>query len=197
MPPGSRVVIGLAGKVGTGKSEAAKVFTELGASCISADEIGWEVLPEISPMLEEKFGKEIMKGLQVNRTKLRDLVFADQSKLDFLNRLSHPLLVQKIKEKLACIESGLVVIDAALLFDWPEIHALTDYTILMTAREDIMAARAKAKGIDERIFRLILSKQKGEDELSEKADFVVANNGTLAELRQKCKDIYRRVKDDC
>ncbi len=197
MRPGSRVVIGLVGNVGTGKTAAAKVFADLGASCISADAMGWEVLPEISLMLQRKFGKAIMKGRKVDKIKLRDLVFADRAKLDFLNRLSHPLLVKKIIKELSRVKSGIVIIDAALLFDWPEVCALIDYTILMTARDDIMAARARVKGIDERVFSMIRSMQKSERELSRRADFVISNNGTLTELRQKCKEIYRRIKDDC
>ncbi|MDH4210380.1 MAG: dephospho-CoA kinase [candidate division WOR-3 bacterium] len=197
MRPGLRVVIGLAGNVGTGKTTAAKVFADLGASCISADKIGWEVLPEISLMLQRRFGKEIMKGRKIDKIKLRDLVFADRAKLNFLNRLSHPLLVKKIIKEISCVKSGIVIVDAALLFDWPEICALTDYTMLMTARDDIMSARAKAKGIDEKVFSMIRSMQKSEKELSGRADFVISNNGTLTELRKKCKEIYRRIKDDC
>ena len=197
MRPGSRVVVGLAGNVGSGKTTAARMFVDMGASCISADEIGWEVLPEISLMLQRRFGEEIMKGRSVDKKKLRDVIFTDRTKLDYLNQLSHPLLVKKIVEKISDVKSGIVVVDAALLFDWSEICALTDYTILMTARDDIMMARAKEKGIDERMFSMIRSMQKDEKDLSGNADFVIRNNGTLAELRKECEEIYRRIKDDC
>jgi len=197
MHPGARKVIGLTGNVGAGKTTAAKVLMDLGAFCISADEIGWEVLPEISMMLQRRFGQEIMKGNKVDREKLRNLVFADRVKLDYLNQLSHPLLVKKIIDKLSRIDSGIVIIDAAVLFDWPEICALTDYIMLLTARDDIMEARAKARGIDKKMFAMIRSMQKDEKELSERADFVISNNGTLDELREKCELIYRRVEDDC
>lgn len=170
---------------------------DLGASCISADEIGWEVLPEISMMLQRRFGHEIMKGNNVDREKLRSLVFADRAKLDYLNQLSHPLLVKKIIDKLSGIDSGIVIIDAALLFDWPEICTLTDYTVLVTARDDIMEARAEARGIDKKMFAMMRSMQKDEEELSERVDFVISNNGTLDELREKCEQIYRRVENDC
>jgi dephospho-CoA kinase len=197
MHPGSRKVVGLVGNVGAGKTAAAEVFIDMGAACISADEIGWEVLPEISMMLQRRFGKEIMSGQKVDKAKLRNLVFADRAKLDYLNRLSHPLLVRKIIEKLSGIDSGVVIIDAALLFDWPEVCALTDHTIVITARDDIRAARAKSKGIDEKMYSMMRSMQMDEKELSKKTDFVISNNGTLDELRKKCERIYRRIENDC
>ena len=197
MRPGSKVVVGIAGNVGSGKTAAAMVFKELGAICISADEVGWEVLPEIAQVLRKKFGEQVMRGSEVDKKKLRELVFSDRRKLAFLNRVSHPLLVRKITERVKHIKSGVVVIDAALLFDWPELCGLTDYRILVTAHRDMMAARAESKGIDGNTFSMILSVQRDSDELSAKADFVISNNGTLAELRRKCKKVYQRIKDDC
>jgi dephospho-CoA kinase len=197
MHPCSKVVLGIAGNIGTGKTTAAMMFKELGATYISADEVGWEVLPEISQVLRKKFGEQIMRGSEVDKRKLREIVFGDRRKLDFLNRVSHPLLVNKIAERVKLVKSGVAVIDAALLFDWPKICGLTDYLVLVTAHRDTMMARAKSKGIDGNTFSMILSMQRDSDELSAQADFVINNNGTLAELRRKCKKLYQRIKDDC
>lgn len=199
MRPGKRVVIGIGGNIGTGKTTVANFFRELGAVCIAADEIGWEVLPEITPALKEKFGEEIMhrSGCRVDKRKLRDLVFSDRAGLEYLNRVSHPLLTQKIAARVESLKSGVVVIDAALLFEWPEIAALCDHKILVTAHPEKMRGRAEAKGIDHALYSKIHSMQKDDKEMMVQADIVIHNNGTLDELRGRCQLIYRRIEDDC
>jgi dephospho-CoA kinase len=197
MRSGQKVVIGVGGNIGTGKTTVAEIFGNLGGHCISADEIGWDVLPEISDILQKEFGKGIMSGRRVDKRKLRDSVFSDANKLEFLNRVSHPILKRRIIEKVKAIESGIVVIDAALLFDWPEVYEIVDVSILVRARHEVMLSRAKAKGIGVQLFEKIVSKQKKEKEMSTKASYVMENNGTMIELREKCQEIYKEISDDC
>ena len=92
---------------------------------------------------------------------------------------------------------GVVVIDAALLFDWPEVYSMVDYPIVVKARQDVMLARAKAKGVSEGLFVRILSMQKDAEKMAAKACFVIENNGTIAELKERCLAIYQQIKDDC
>jgi dephospho-CoA kinase len=197
MSSGQRVVIGIGGKIGTGKTTVAKIFRDLGAQYISADEIGWEVLPEITDVLQNELGKGIMLGAKIDKRKLRELVFTDAQKLEFLNRVSHPILTRRIIERVREIESGVVVIDAALLFDWPEVYETVDFSILLTARRELMLERAKAKGMSSRLFMQIMEQQKSEQEMREMASYLIENNGTIAELREKCKVIYKEISHDC
>ncbi|MGD9379545.1 MAG: dephospho-CoA kinase [candidate division WOR-3 bacterium] len=197
MSSGQRVVIGIGGKIGTGKTTVAKIFRDLGAQYISADEIGWEVLPEITDVLQNELGKGIMLGAKIDKRKLRELVFTDAQKLEFLNRVSHPILTRRIIERVREIKSGVVVIDAALLFDWPEVYETVDFSILLTARRELMLERAKAKGMSSGLFMQIMEQQKSEQEMKELASYLIENNGTIAELREKCKVIYKEISHDC
>ncbi len=197
MRPGSKVVVGIGGNIGAGKTAAVGVFKDLGAECIAADELGWEVLPEIAHVLKGEFGGQIMRGCEIDRKKLRELIFSDPAKVRFLNHVSHPLLIRKITRKVQSIESGVVVIDAALLFDWPEILRVVDHTILIASRRSAKRKRAQAKDIDDQLFSVILSTQQSDQEMAAKADFVIRNDGTLDDLRDRCREIYERVKDDC
>jgi dephospho-CoA kinase len=197
MRRGSKVVIGVAGNIGAGKTTVSKIFEELGAQYISADEIGWAILPKTADVLQKRFGEEIMQDHDINKEKLREMVFSDIENLEFLNRVSHPILTKKIIERMSDIESGMIVVDAALLFDWPDVCKLVDYAILVTARRDRMLARAKRKGISERLFEKIVSRQKSEKEMAAQASHVIRNDGTIDELRKKCQEIYQRIRDDC
>lgn len=191
-------MIGIGGNIGTGKTTVADLFREWGAAVISADEVGWELLPEIAPALKKKFGEEIMcrSGCMIDRKRLRALVFSDRSALAYLNRVSHPRLKKKIMARVEALKSGFIVIDAALLFDWPEILALCDYRILVTARPGRMRARAAAKGIEPGLFSMIRSVQGDNETMAAKADFVIRNDGTLADLRGELRAVYERIKND-
>ena len=197
MRSGSKAVIGVGGNIGTGKTTVSRIFAELGAQYVSADEMGWDVLPEIAEELEAEFGKAIMAGREINKEKLRELVFADLEKLRFLNRTSHPLLTRRVIGKVEAIKSGAVVIDAALLFDWPEVYAIVDYPILVRSKRELMLSRAKAKGIGENLFERILSMQRDDEEVLGMASYVIENNGTTNALRRRCQLIYEEISHDC
>ena len=194
---GEKVVIGVGGNIGTGKTTVCKIFESIGAHYISADEVGWGVLMEITDALKERFGKSIMKESTVDKKKLREIVFSKREHLRYLNKLSHPLIIKKILKKIENIESGMVIIDAALLFDWPEICKHVDYSILVTAEDKIKEERSMAKGIEGDFFKQILSFQKSDDEMSGQANFIIKNNGTIDSLKKQCQDIYKEIKNDC
>jgi dephospho-CoA kinase len=197
MKHGKRIVIGVGGNVGTGKTTVCKFFESLGAYYISADEIGWEVLPEMSHALEEKFGNIIMYEGMIDKKKLRDIVFSKRENLEYLNKLSHPRIIQKILQRIEESTSEMIVIDAALLFDWPEICEKIDYSILVTAAESIKAKRSTAKRIDSDLFKKIISFQKNDAEISGQVNFIIKNDGTMNVLKKQCRDIYEEIKNDC
>ena len=95
-------VIGLTGGIASGKSEVTKIFGELGAYIIDADEISREVVAAGSygeKALREVFPEAFsLKGL--NRRKLREIVFSDKEKLIKLNEITHGLIIREIKERI-------------------------------------------------------------------------------------------------
>lgn len=197
MQPGDKVLIGVGGTVGSGKTLISRIFRDLGAQCISADEVGWEVLPEITDRLRQRFGERIMKNGQIDKEKLGSIVFSDRHSLDYLNKISHPLLISRILKRVEEIKAGVVVIDAALLFDWPAIYQRADYSILVVSDERVKEERMARKGISKQLFRQILGFQKSDAEMAKRAQYVIENNGTVETLKAQCQKIYRQIKNDC
>ena len=190
-----KVIIGVAGTIGSGKTTVCKMFASMGACYISADEIGRRILPDIAQALQEYFGDEIMKGTTINREKLADRVFTRPEDLQYLNSISHPLLVQRLKERINKATASPVVIDAALLFDWPDIMDIVDYPILVTAFEEVKKARCIARSMDRRRYSSIRANQKNDAMLSPYARFIINNNGTVEDLRDRCRSILKEIKD--
>jgi dephospho-CoA kinase len=197
MHDNEKVVIGVAGAVCSGKTVVSKIFQQLGAYYISADMIGWQVLPDIADELKERFGEDIMNGGTIDRRKLRDIVFADDDNVAFLNQLSHPRLVPKLIEAIADATARIVVVDAALLFEWPRVLDVVDVPILVVAREQLQKERAVTERMDEMTFQRILHVQRGPTLSEKKAAYVIENNGTLDELRERCEEIYQEIQRDC
>ncbi|KPK73705.1 hypothetical protein AMJ87_00850 [candidate division WOR_3 bacterium SM23_60] len=192
-----KVVIGVAGAVCSGKTVVSRIFQQLGAYYISADMIGWQVLPDIADELKERFGEDIMNGGTIDRRKLRDIVFADDDNVAFLNQLSHPRLVSKLIEAIADATARIVVVDAALLFEWPRVLDVVDVPILIVAHEQLQKERAVTEGMDEMTFKRILHAQMDQMLTQKKAAYVIENNGTLDELRERCEEIYQEIQRDC
>lgn len=195
MSHGRKVIIGVGGTIGSGKTTVCRIFQEYGAGYISADEIGWEVLDDISHELRAEFGDKIMKDEKIDRRELRKHVFARRENLDFLNDLSHPILIEKIKRYVKEEPGPMVVLDAALLFTWPEILAMMDYSILVRADLQIKEKRTLKRGIGKDSFLAILNSQMDEDEMAKQAQFIINNDGTIESLKIQCREIYKEIKD--
>jgi dephospho-CoA kinase len=197
MHRGTNIIIGIAGNIGSGKTMVSRFFEDFGAYYLSADEIGWEVLIEIKDQLKVAFGESIMDGEDIDRKKLRDIVFSSGEKLTMLNELTHPLIKKKILERIKNITSDMIVIDAALLFDWPEILKELDYAILVCSTDDKKEERAVKNGMDRMLFRRILRSQQNEDEMSRLATYIISNNGTVQELAEQSQRIFEEIRNDC
>jgi dephospho-CoA kinase len=191
-----KMVIGVAGPIGAGKTTVSRIFEEFGALYISADELGWEALDEVKKELAAHFGEVIMKRDRVDRQKLGEIVFSKKSHLKELNDLTHPRLIQKIRSSIERTDADTIVLDAALLFEWPRVLELVDYPILVLADKNLRKNRSIRKGMVSRRFELI-SQQQGDMSGSEKrARFIIRNNGTIDHLRKQCRMIYEEIKDD-
>src|SRR4030042_1670429 len=83
-------------------------------------------------------------------------------------------------------KSGILVIDAALLFGWKDVLRNLDYTILVTAPTRLKERRSLAKGIDKDTFWHIINVQKKERDMAKYADFIIRNTGTIADLKKQC-----------
>ena len=100
------IVIGLTGGIGTGKSEVARIFQELGAVLINADRIGHQAYTPHSEIWQEvvkAFGEEILQPTgEIDRKKLGSIVFADPDQLTKLNQIMHPrmagMVAQQVQE---------------------------------------------------------------------------------------------------
>jgi len=191
-----RLVIGVTGNIGSGKTTVANIFKELGAKVIEADKIGHLLLEkeEVKKKLVSSFGKSILnKKNEVGREILRRIVFEKEEKLRKLNSILHPLIAEEIKRKIENIGERIIIVEAAVLLDagW---DSLVDKIIIVSAPYEVKLQRAqKNRGLNFTEIEKIIKSQLSEEKMIQKADFVIENKGGREELRHKIKNLWNII----
>lgn len=192
------MLIGITGQIGSGKTEAAKIFAKYGAYIISADKIGRDVV-ENSPVVLKKlvrtFGQEILTPSgKLRRKYLALLAFADCSHKDKLNRIVHPALLKELgrQSKAALKKYKIVIIDAALLLDWCW-DKKVDLTIVVHSADRVKISRLVEKGYTMEEAKMRLRSQLKLAEFRARADIIIHNNKSLSSLELRIKKILQNV----
>lgn len=193
-------IIGLTGGAATGKSAVSEILKGLGAIIIDVDSIGRETVKKGSPYLTEiaiRFGKDVLNpDGSLNRGKLGDIVFADKDKLELLNSIVHPVMVERVKEQLQCIKkkknAGTVIVDAALLTEMG-LDKLVDCVWLIRADRKTRTERLMARsGMTKEKAENIIDSQMTMEEKGMYADKIIDNSGTLKDLRDEICSLWEK-----
>jgi len=192
-----KVLIGVIGRAGSGKSTFARMLAQNRALVLDADKIAWELYsnPTVRKNLAETFGRKIFnKDGAVDRKILGKIVFTNPEKLKQLNAIIHPLLIGELKHRIERSSQKVIIIDAALLLDW-SLARECDLLIAVESEENVSLARLKSKGSGIKRARSILENQRSRQEFRELCHVVVENNKDLSELKLKADRIWQeRIK---
>lgn len=191
-------LIGVTGRIGAGKSTAAAGLKALGAQVVDADRIGHAVVDNSSALkrrLAVAFGDDILTPTgRVRRKLLASRAFdSDGTRLQ-LNDLVHPYLLKELRQRVAMAQTRYptVVIDAALLLDW-NLDREVDYTLVIHAGRDLRFARLASRGISRQDARAREKYQLPFREYQARADRVILNNRSQADLLRKVAQWYVKI----
>jgi len=196
------LIVGLTGGVASGKTAVSEVLKEGGADIIDADQIARELVQPHGPAWNElvrTFGEEILQGDgSIDRKKLADRVFVDPNQRKLLNQILHPLITEEMDRRTREIgqknPEAIVVIDAPLLIE-VGYHRRADKVMVVVSTQAEQIERLKVRdGINSEEALRILSSQMPVEEKVKLADFVVRNEGSLAEVRERAKEVFRELK---
>lgn len=188
-----RLVVGIGGNMGSGKSTVAEELRRYGARVVDADQIARSLLRKGSPeyrKLVTAFGKEILdKKGQIDRKALGRRAFSSKTGLKKLNAIMHPPIIKRIEEEIARMKNGLLVVDAALLFACG-LDKKVDVAILVTAPDGLRQKRMTKLGFSAEEVAQRLEVQGSDRKYWSKADFVLENKGSIAELKRKVRALW-------
>lgn len=195
-------VIGLTGQSGAGKTTVCRVFEENGFVIINADKISRKIMEKGTPCLEELtecFGREILHDDgTLNRQKMADIVFNDQEMLKQLNGISYPYITSEILKMINTYNDEgekYVLLDAPTLFE-SRADDFCDLIISVTAPEKLRTARIAVRdGLAPEKIKQRFSSQHSESFFISHSDFIIKNNKTLDELKEKAREVAEKIKE--
>ena len=196
-----RLRVGLTGGIGSGKSEAAKIFAALGATIVDADALARDAVAPGTPGLAaiaERWPAVVGPDGTLDRVALGAIVFADGSARDELNGIVHPEVRRLGAECEARAPSdGIVVHDVPLLFEGA-FYRQCDANVLVVADKETRVGRIVARsGLEPEDVARRMAAQIDPERARELADYTIDNDGTIdaldAAVREVFEDLALRV----
>jgi len=196
----NKPTIGLTGGIASGKSTVSRVLEQLGVGIVDADRLAREVVAAGSDGLREviaTFGTGVLApDGSLDREKLGAIVFGDEQARRKLQAITHPRIAQLGAERIAAFQNSAapyVIYDAPLLV---EVGAHKGFAalIVVAADEPTQVARLRARdGLSDAQSSQRIAAQLPLARKIEVADYVIYNDGTLAELEQRTRDVHAQI----
>ena len=196
--------IGLTGGIASGKTTVCDLFKELSVEIIDADVISHELSKKGGAAFEEiieAFEDEIIgDDGELDRKKLRSIVFNDNTKKKMLERIIHPKVLLSINEKIKASQSDYLIISVPLMIE-TGMNAMMDRVLLIDCNVETQIERIiqRDQTSREEAIKIIESQASIESKRELSDDRIINNNETsIEELTLKVKelnDFYKKLPD--
>lgn len=190
--------IGLTGGIGSGKSTACEIFSELGVPIIDADIVARKVVQAGMPALQlikEKFGEDIFtKDGLLDREKARDQIFTNEIDRKKLENILHPVIYERIVHETENIDSSYCIISIPLLLE-TEALDIIDRVLIIDVSEKLQLSRASVRdNASLNDIERIIQTQISRDNRLAAADDIINNEGDIENLRRQIHDLHEFYK---
>lgn len=197
------MIIGITGGIGSGKSYVLSIMEEqFGCLVLEADGIAQELEQpsgECFPLILQLFGREILDfDGQIDRKKLGGIVFSDRKQLEQLNQIVHPIVKEKIRERirLSQVEQPKrdIVIEAALLLE-DHYDSICDTIWYIYANRKVRKRRLRElRGYSEEKIAAVMKNQLSEEVFQKKCDAVIMNETTKEALIRQIEECLKKSR---
>ena len=189
-------VIGLTGGIGCGKSAVSDLFAGLGVPVIDADVVAREVVKTGRPALEEivcRFGPEtLLADGQLNRKRLRKMIFSDIQARKDLEAILHPRIRQSMREQLRQLKSLYAILSIPLLLETGQ-EDTVDRLLVVDCSPELQIERICSRdGTDPDQAREILQAQCSRRDRLNAADDVIDNSDSLEALEERVRSLHSK-----
>lgn len=197
----NRLLLGVTGSIGTGKSTVATMLERLGAPIIDFDVLSRIVVEPEKPAYRDIvsfFGNQVVgEDGSLDRKALRDIVFKDTKKRKKLERFTHPRIGEEFAIRVEELSKGktntIIQVVIPLLIE-ARMQSDFDHLLMVYAPEDVQLRRLMARdGIDEDLAMRIIRSQMPVDEKKGYCDLVIDNSGTLEKTRRQVEDLWHTL----
>ena len=191
------MIIGLTGGIGSGKTAVSETFEKLGITVVDADLASRVVVEKGKPCLEEiakHFGDDILnENDELNRAKLREIIFNSDSEKSWLESLLHPAIAEQIKDELNASKSPYTILVSPLLLETNQRDFCDKILVVDVPIEIQMERTTKRDGVSEDQVKSIIKSQINRDERLQLADEIIINEGTIEDLEVIVRELHEKL----
>ena len=189
--------VGITGGIGSGKTALTDWLAQQRITIVDADLAARTVVAPGQPALTEiaaAFGNGyLLPDGQLDRAALRKLVFADADKRRTLEAITHPRIREELVQQLSAANSPYAVLSSPLLLESGQ-SDLVDVSVVVDVPEAMQIARTMERdGNDQALVEGIMAAQLGRETRKSRADIVIDNSGTLADLHEKAAILHQTL----
>ena len=191
------MIIGLTGGIGSGKTAVSETFEKLGITVVDADLASRVVVEKGKPCLEEiakHFGDDILnENDELNRAKLREIIFNSDSEKLWLESLLHPAIAEQIRDELNASKSPYTILVSPLLLETNQRDFCDKVLVVDVPIELQMERTTKRDGVSEDQVKSIIKSQINRDERLQLADEIILNEGSIEDLEMIVRELHEKL----
>ncbi|WP_019027191.1 dephospho-CoA kinase [Colwellia piezophila] len=193
----SKLVIGLTGGIGSGKTTVTDYFQELGIEVIDADIIAREVVALGSPALtaiSQHFGADyIQQDGQLNRSLLRNRIFANEPDKLWLNELLHPLIRSSLLSQTKKATSPYCILVAPLLIE-NNLQHLVNRVLVIDVSESTQTKRTMQRDNNSiaQVKAILASQTTRANRLNHADDIITNDDVSLACIKEAVTSLDKK-----
>ncbi|MCP4473259.1 MAG: dephospho-CoA kinase [Gammaproteobacteria bacterium] len=196
-----KLVIGLTGGIGSGKSEVATRFAKLGAEVIDADQLAHQLLQPGNKQFTatvKRFGADILcSDGTIDRALLAKIIFNNPREQRWLEQLLHPAIREIMSQQIADSSAAYTILVIPLLVEnWP--HPLINRVLVVDSTRALQQARTRRRDRASREkIDAVMARQASREQRLSHADDVIDNRGNLNELNAKVAKLHHHYLTLC
>jgi len=198
------LTVALTGGIATGKSVVAEILSSKGCYIDNADQAAHDLMQpggEAYQAVVNHFGEKILTaGGLIDRRGLAQIIFAKPEERAYLNSLTHPLILKKVRETMARLEKSgeyeIYVTEAALVIE-AGYQSFYDRIVLTFCQPETQIKRLSQRdGLSLEEARLKIKSQWPQENKLPLADYLIDTSGQLTETIEQTEELYFRLYQD-
>jgi dephospho-CoA kinase len=197
----AKLVVGLTGGIGSGKSTVAGLFQKLGITIIDTDQLARDaVQPHTAAfdIIVKKFGAVVVsESGGINRKALRDIVFTDRLARAWLEQLLHPLIREEMARQATTATSPYCIAVIPLLFETTP-NPIISRILVVDIKEGLQIQRASHRDKESAAkVEAILHAQVSRETRLAGAHDIIYNDKSLADLIPQVEKLHKLYLSLC
>lgn len=189
-----KTYVAVTGGIGSGKSTVIKMIGERGFHVYSADEAARNIYDD--PLVKAKVRTvfpECFSGDVPDRKKLAEEVFADRNKLERLNNITHPAIMEKLFVRAESDSDRVIFFEIPLLFESGYEGRFDKVIVVMRDKSLRINSVMRRDGLSEEQVKARIANQIDYEKIQKTAHTIIYNNGDLPSLRNRVNGILDEI----